>query len=103
MESSGGVPWSLTLLLAVATALAGYYGPWRLRLAFLIDGHMVVSASSGGGLLRRIDPAETNSLVDEPHVRPFESRERCGAMRFSVEVRDTSLPLPASQPMREVA
>ena len=42
-------------------------------LAFLIDGKMAVSASSKGGLLLRIDPTLTESLVIEPHVRPFEA------------------------------
>jgi TfoX-like protein len=45
-------------------------------LAFLIGGNMAVSASSQGGLLLRVDPAETGSLVAEPHVRRFEMRGR---------------------------
>ncbi|HEX6030443.1 MAG TPA: TfoX/Sxy family protein, partial [Tepidiformaceae bacterium] len=34
-------------------------------LAFLINGNMAVSASSQGGLLLRIDPAQADSLVDQ--------------------------------------
>ena len=45
-------------------------------LAFLIGGHMAVSASGQGGLLLRVDPAETDSLVSEPHVGRFEMRGR---------------------------
>ncbi len=45
-------------------------------LAFLIHGNMAVSASGQGGLLLRIDPAQTESLVSEPHVRRFEMRGR---------------------------
>jgi TfoX/Sxy family transcriptional regulator of competence genes len=45
-------------------------------LAFLISGNMAVSASSQGGLLLRVDPAETASLLEEPHVRRFEMRGR---------------------------
>ena len=45
-------------------------------LAFLINGNMAVSASSQGGLLLRVDPAHTERLVAEPHVRRFEMRGR---------------------------
>ena len=45
-------------------------------LAFLINGNMAVSASSHGGLLLRVDPAETEALVREPHVQPFVMRGR---------------------------
>ncbi len=45
-------------------------------LAFLVHGHLAVSASSRGGLLLRIDPAEADTLLREPHVRRFEMRGR---------------------------
>ena len=45
-------------------------------LAFLINGNMAVSASGQGGLLLRVDPASTASLVDEPDVRRFQRRGR---------------------------
>ena len=45
-------------------------------LAFLIDGNMAVSASSRGGLLLRVDPADTEALVREPGARRFEMRGR---------------------------
>jgi TfoX/Sxy family transcriptional regulator of competence genes len=45
-------------------------------LAFLINGNMSVSASGQGGLLLRVDPAETDELLREPHAQPFEMRGR---------------------------
>jgi TfoX/Sxy family transcriptional regulator of competence genes len=37
-------------------------------LAFLVQGNMCVSASGQGGLLARIDPAETEAALARPHV-----------------------------------
>jgi hypothetical protein len=45
-------------------------------LAFLINGRMAVAAGSRGDVLLRCDPAETESLLREPHVGPFEMRGR---------------------------
>jgi TfoX/Sxy family transcriptional regulator of competence genes len=45
-------------------------------LAFLIDGNMSVGVSGTGGLMVRIDPAETDTLVAKPHAQPFEMRGR---------------------------
>ena len=45
-------------------------------LAFLIGGNMAVAASGQGGLMVRVDPAETDNLVAKPHARPFEMRGR---------------------------
>ncbi|HEV3034322.1 MAG TPA: TfoX/Sxy family protein [Solirubrobacteraceae bacterium] len=45
-------------------------------LAFLIDGNMSVSASGQGGLMLRVDPSETDALLQKPHARPFEMRGR---------------------------
>jgi TfoX/Sxy family transcriptional regulator of competence genes len=45
-------------------------------LAFLIDGNMAVAASGQGGLMVRVDPAETDALVAKPHAKPFEMRGR---------------------------
>ncbi|HET7397032.1 MAG TPA: TfoX/Sxy family protein [Intrasporangium sp.] len=45
-------------------------------LAFLVGGNMAVAASSGGGLLLRVDPSQTDVLVREPHVQRFEMRGR---------------------------
>jgi TfoX/Sxy family transcriptional regulator of competence genes len=45
-------------------------------LAFLINGHMSVSASGRGGLLLRVDPDRTDELLGKPHAFPFEMRGR---------------------------
>jgi TfoX/Sxy family transcriptional regulator of competence genes len=45
-------------------------------LAFLIGGHMAVSASGRGGLLLHVDRAATDELLAKPHARPFEMRGR---------------------------
>ena len=45
-------------------------------LAFLIGGNMSVAASGQGGLMVRVDPAETEELLAKPHARPFEMRGR---------------------------
>jgi TfoX/Sxy family transcriptional regulator of competence genes len=45
-------------------------------LAFLIGGHMAVSASGKGGLLLRCDPADTDELLRKPSAEPFEMRGR---------------------------
>ena len=37
-------------------------------LAFLLCGNMSVSASRNGGLLVRIDPADTDAALARPHV-----------------------------------
>src|SRR4051794_28274228 len=41
-------------------------------LAFLVNGNMSVSASSKGGLLLRVEPAQTMALAKKPHAQPFE-------------------------------
>jgi TfoX N-terminal domain len=43
-------------------------------LAFLVGGHMSVSASGRGGLLLRVPPEETDMLLAKPHAGPFEMR-----------------------------
>jgi TfoX/Sxy family transcriptional regulator of competence genes len=45
-------------------------------LAFLIGGHMAVAASREGGIMVRIDPDQTDTLLAKPHTRPFEMRGR---------------------------
>jgi TfoX/Sxy family transcriptional regulator of competence genes len=60
-------------------------------LAFLVHGNMAVSASSKGGLLLRVDPAQTGALASEPHVGPFEmrGREMDGWLRVDVQAIET--------------
>ena len=45
-------------------------------LAFLVAGNMAVAASGQGGLMVRVDPGDTDTLVAKPHARPFEMRGR---------------------------
>ncbi len=45
-------------------------------LAFLINGNMAVSASARGGLLLRVDPAQTGELVRRPGASRFQMRGR---------------------------
>ncbi len=61
-------------------------------LAFLVNGNMAVSASSRGGLLVRIDPAQAEPLVDQQHVRRFEmrGREMDGWLSVDVELLKTN-------------
>jgi TfoX/Sxy family transcriptional regulator of competence genes len=56
-------------------------------LAFLINGNMSVSASGQGGILLRVDPAETDALLDKAHAHPFEMRGRVmqGWLRVNAE------------------
>jgi hypothetical protein len=61
-------------------------------LAFLIGGNMSVGVSGQGGLMVRVDPAQTDALLAEPHARPFEmrGREMRGWLRVDAEGVRTS-------------
>jgi len=41
-------------------------------LAFMLGGHMAVAASGQGGLMVRVEPAETATLLAEPGAAPME-------------------------------
>jgi hypothetical protein len=64
----------------IREALAGRDGVEEKKmfggLAFLIGGHMAVSASGQGGLLLRCDPAETDALVAREQASRFQMRGR---------------------------
>ena len=45
-------------------------------LAFLIGGNMAVAASSQGGLLVRVDPSASATLIATTSARPMEMRGR---------------------------
>jgi TfoX/Sxy family transcriptional regulator of competence genes len=45
-------------------------------LAFLIGGNMAVAASGQGGLLIRVDPAQSDKLVATTNAYPMEMRGR---------------------------
>jgi TfoX/Sxy family transcriptional regulator of competence genes len=58
-------------------------------LAFLIHGNMAVAASGQGGLLLRVDPAQTDALVCDPHAERAVMRGRPmdGWLRVDVDAR----------------
>jgi TfoX/Sxy family transcriptional regulator of competence genes len=64
-------------------------------LAFLINGNMSVSASSQGGLLLRVEPAETDALLAKPGAEPFVMRGRAmdGWLRIAPEALRTKREL----------
>ena len=45
-------------------------------LAFMVHGHMAVSASSRGGLMLRVDPEDSGAALARPHTRLMEMRGR---------------------------
>jgi len=45
-------------------------------LAFLLDGNMAVAASGQGGVLVRVDPAQSDKLVATTNARVMEMRGR---------------------------
>jgi len=45
-------------------------------LAFLVGGNMAIAASGQGGVLVRVDPAESDRLIESTNARPFEMRGR---------------------------
>ena len=62
-------------------------------LAFLIGGNMAVAASGQGGVLVRVDPAQSDTLVATTNARRMEmrGREMRGWLRVDAEdVRDPS-------------
>jgi hypothetical protein len=63
-------------------------------LAFLVDGHLAASASNQGGMLLRCDPAETDALIDPPHVDRFAMRGR--AMDGWLHVRPEAVTTDAA-------
>jgi hypothetical protein len=56
-------------------------------LAFLIGGNMAIAASGQGGVLVRVDPAESESLIAKTSARPLEMRGRklAGWLRVAPE------------------
>ena len=58
-------------------------------LAFLIGGNMSVAASGQGGLLVRVDPEQTDALLEKPHVGLMEMRGR--SMRGWLRIDDDGL------------
>ena len=54
-------------------------------LSFMLNGNMAVAASGQGGLLVRVRPDDTESLLDGQHVTPMvmRGREMRGWLRVS--------------------
>lgn len=60
-------------------------------LAFLVAGNMAVAASGQGGLMVRVDPAQSAELIaSAPSARPMEMRGRPMAGWLRVDADDLS-------------
>ena len=74
------MPYDEEFVTRVRGVLVGEEGITEKRmfggLAFMVDGHLAVSASGRGGLLVRADPAEVDALLAEPGVTRFQMRGR---------------------------
>ena len=57
-------------------------------LAFLVGGNMAVAASGQGGLMVRVDPAESDALVAKSNAGPMEMRGRAMAGWLRVDTED---------------
>ena len=57
-------------------------------LAFLIGGNMAVAASGQGGLLVRVDPAQSDTLVASTNARLMEMRGRSMQGWLRVDPKD---------------
>jgi hypothetical protein len=79
------------LALRLRLLLNGEVGLTEKRMfggcGFLINGNLAVSASGQGGLLLRVDPAQTAQLIEAEHAEPFEMRGRsmAGWLRVAPE------------------
>src|SRR5690349_13778736 len=73
-----GVAYDEVLAARIRTAIQDVPGVTEKKmfggLAFLLNGNMAVAASGQGGLLLRVDPDETATLVREDGVDRFEMR-----------------------------
>ena len=56
-------------------------------VAFLVGGHLAVGASSKGGLMLRVEPAQTEALLALPRAEPFEMRGKAmsGWLRVDID------------------
>jgi TfoX/Sxy family transcriptional regulator of competence genes len=74
------VPYDEALAGRLRALLAGEEAVSEKRmfggLAFLVHGNMAVAASHTGGVLARVDPAQTDALLAEPGVALMEMRGR---------------------------
>ncbi len=91
LGDTAGVTYDADLADRLRDVLSHQAGVTQKRmfggLAFLVDGHLAVSASSQGGLLLRVDPAETDALVEDPRASRFvmQGREMSGWLRVDLD------------------
>jgi TfoX/Sxy family transcriptional regulator of competence genes len=75
-----GMAYDEQLAVRIRELLAGEAGLTEKRmfggLAFLVGGNMAVGASGQGGILVRVDPAQSDRLVASTTARPMEMRGR---------------------------
>jgi TfoX/Sxy family transcriptional regulator of competence genes len=93
----GAVAYDEALAERIRELLAGQRGLTEQKmfggLAFLIGGNMAVAASGQGGILVRVDPAESDRLLARTKARPMEMGKRSiqGWLRVdAVDVRTKS-------------
>ncbi len=74
------MPYDQDLAARIRTLIAGEPGLSEKKmfggLAFLIAGNMAVAASGHGGLMVRVDPAESDALVSATAARVVQMRGR---------------------------
>jgi TfoX N-terminal domain len=90
MGHTGPVAYDEELANRIREVVAAEAGATEKRmfggLAFLINGNMAASSSGHGGMLLRVDPADTDALVDAPRVERAVMRGRAmdGWLRVDV-------------------
>src|SRR3954452_6338615 len=74
------MPYDEDLANRIRELMADEPGVTEMRmfggLAFLLGGNMSVAASGQGGLMVRVDPAQTEALLGEPGAQLCEMRGR---------------------------
>lgn len=89
------VTYDVDLALRLRELLAGEPGVTEKRmfggLAFMVAGHMAVSASGQGGVLLRVDPAESETLIADSRASRFvmRGREMSGWLRIDIDASAT--------------
>ena len=85
------MPYDVELFERLREILADQPGIVEKRMfggvAFLVDGHMAVGASTKGGLMLRVDPTQTETLLADPRAEPFVMRGRpmSGWLRVDID------------------
>ena len=69
-------------------------------LAFLLAGNMAIAASGQGGVLVRVDPAQSDTLVATTNARLMEMRGRQMQGWLRVDPEDVPSPVSVSTPPR---